>query len=67
MLCSDTRAKQPAVKMSIPFDVAQYIGDWLERIKGFGGNADLTLKARGGNVEEYETNIKQRRQRKKAS
>ena len=67
MQCSDTSGKMPAVRMSIPFDVAEYIGDWLERIKGFGGNADLTLKARGGNVEEYETSIKQRRQRKKSA
>jgi hypothetical protein len=57
----------PAVKIGLPIDVARDISYWLEGIKQLGGNAMLTLHIRGGNVEEYETSIKQRRQRKKAS
>ncbi len=67
MLCSDTSNKIPAVKIPIPLDLALDISYWLESIKQVGGNADLTLHVRGGNVEEFETIIKQRRQRKKTA
>jgi len=56
MLCSDTNTALPAVKIPIPLDLALDISYWLESIKQVGGN-----------VEEFETIIKQRRARKKAS
>lgn len=67
MLCSDTSSKLPAVKVGIPLDLARDISYWLEGIKALGGNAVLMLHVRGGNVEEVETVIKQRRQRKKSA
>ncbi len=69
MLCSDTSSKLPAVKIDIPVDVVEYISNWLKsiKVKPFSGNADLTLHARGGNIEEYSTNIKERRARKKTA
>ena len=67
MLCSDTSAKMKAVKIGVPLDVAEYIAKWLESIKPFGGNANLTLCARGGNIEGYEHSMKDKRQRKKSA
>ena len=67
MLCSDTNTALPAVKIPIPLDLALDISYWLESIKQVGGNADLTLHVRGGNVEEFETIIKQSRKRKKTA
>ncbi len=67
MLCSETDSHIPAVKIGLPIDLAKDISYWLEAIKQVGGNADLTLHVRGGNVEEFETLIKQRRQRKKSA
>jgi hypothetical protein len=67
MLCSDTSANMPAIKIGLPLDLARDISYWLESIKQLGGNADLTLHVRGGNVEEFETLFKQSRKRKKAS
>lgn len=67
MLCSDTNTSLQAVKIALPLDLAKDISYWLESIKQLGGNADLTLHVRGGNVEEFETLFKQSRKRKKAS
>ena len=66
MQCSDTSAKLPAVHIGMPVDLAKDISYWLDAIKTVGGNADLTLEVRGGQVQAFQTLIKQSRKRKSA-
>jgi hypothetical protein len=65
LICSDTSAKLPAVKIGLPIDLAKDISYLLEGIKSLGGNGRITLDLSNGSVTSTEVTIK--RSRKKSA
>lgn len=63
MLCSDTDNKLPAVKVTLPLDLARDISYLLDAIRSLGGSGRIQLDVSGGNVTGTEVTVKRPRRK----